>query len=638
MMKNFTLCLMVFGMIVFSFTQSSHAQTSLKGSGEVFYSNTFDWENPDDPRGWTPEDGFYFEDPDDIGYNWHWYPNDSLVAQWSNDPPFGSSTPEDGHLGLFLNRYNDWLDPMLNVNNGVVFPTLDCSEHTSVIVRYETNFMCYSTSSGMEMMISNDAGVHWATYNVGFGCGHKDRPNDISPGGSAIFEANVSDVAAGMPEVIIKFHWSGTNDYWWLIDDFELVEAWDNDLRMKHYVLEWDDGDEGTEASYIHNIPISQIGGAYTNFEAGVINFGEFDQYGVHLDVDISRNNQSVWNNTTEPEWLPTLLLDTAIVEESFSPPAEYGHYKITYDLKQEETEQSPENDRAEVYFNVTDSIYSHCDDTSEETFVWGFEAYGAEGEPNEQHFVGSRFPIYGDCEINSVSAYVAGGMADGEIEFRMAIYWVPPAEEEDQTPVEWLFSEIVTLDSSMHNTWVTLPLEKDGESEFLFAGDYIYAGVEYWNWHTEVRPYKRYENFKIGSDVGVKLHDPVSVVRSGVETSFGSGIAGKRKLMIRLNLNDNSNIIDGIDMSGNLSNLEQNYPNPVVNSTDIAYELASPAEVEIEITDMTGRTVLIINEGNRIAGKHNVIVNTESLESGVYFYTLKAGKFVDTKRMVVSK
>jgi len=407
---------------------------------------------------------------------------------------------------------------------------------------------------------------------------------------------------------------------------------------MKHYVLEWDYGIEGTKESYIHNIPISQIGGAFTNFQASVLNFGEFDQYGVHLDLDIVKNNQSIWNQKSEPEWMPTLLVDTVDITESFTP-TEFGHYKITFDFRQEENENTPENDFAEVFFNVTDSVYSRCDDTSEETYVWGFEAYGDEGVPNEQHFVGGIFPIYGNCEVNSVSVFVAGGMADGMIEFRTALYLVPPPEEEDQTPINLLVSDIVPLDSTMHGTWVTLTFEKDGESEYLSAGDKVYAGVEYWNWHTEVIPYKRYQNFKIGSDVGVKLKDPVSVCRSGPEADFDSGTTvTKRKLMVRLNLNDNSNIIDGIDVSPALSSLGQNYPNPVRNHTDISYDLATGADVDIEITDMTGRIVMTINEGNKPAGKHNASINTENLESGIYFYTLTAGNYSETKRMVVAK
>ena len=639
-MKKFTLFLLVISMAV-SFSLSSNAQTNdLKGNGEVFYLETFDWGNPDDPKGWTAPEGFYFEDPDDLGYNWHWYPNDSLIAELVNEPPFRSSTPDDGHLCLFLGRYNDYRDPGDNVNNAVVFPTFDCSEHSSVIVSYETSFQSYSTTAGMEMLISNDAGVHWATYNVGFGCGHKQRPNSIGPGDMTVFEANISDVAAGMSEVVIKINWSETWIYFWLIDDFKLSEAFDNDLRMEFFTMEWEDGNDGTIESYSHNLPISQLSefGALTNFEAAVNNFGEMDQYGVHLNVDIAKNSQSVWNQSTGSDYLPVLLLDTVMLEESFTPPAEFGHYKVTWDIIQEETEQSPENDMGEAFFNITDSIYSRGDDTPEESFVWGLDAYGDEGVPNEQHFVGNIYPIYGDTEVEGISAFVTGGLADGEIEFRMAMYWLPPADEEDDTPVEWLVSEIVTLDSSMHNTWVTLPLEKDGESEFLYAGDTYYVGVEYWNWHTENIPYKRLLNFAIGADRSVKINDPSSIVRGNIDTDFGQGITAGSILMVRMLLNDHSNATDGVDLNTSMSSLEQNYPNPVTGSTEIVYELANSSDVIIEVTDMTGRTILQFNEGNMPAGRHSMQVNTESLEAGVYFYTLKAGNFVDTKRMIVSE
>ncbi|MEA1877835.1 MAG: hypothetical protein U9N86_13340, partial [Bacteroidota bacterium] len=140
-MKKFTLLLAFLGLMVFS----SNAQTnSLKGNGEVFYSTTFDWGNPDDEKGWTAPEGFYFEDRVDNGYNWHWWPYDSLVAEWTKEPPFESTTHDDGYLCLFANLYNNYLDPRIGLDNSVVFPTLDCSAHSSVVIRFETSFMNYS--------------------------------------------------------------------------------------------------------------------------------------------------------------------------------------------------------------------------------------------------------------------------------------------------------------------------------------------------------------------------------------------------------------------------------------------------------------------------------------------------------------
>ena len=105
---------------------------------------------------------------------------------------------------------------------------------------------------------------------------------------------------------------------------------------------------------------------------------------------------------------------------------------------------------------------------------------------------------------------------------------------------------------------------------------------------------------------------------------------------MIRLNLNDSGNVVDGVDLISKLSSLEQNYPNPFVDQTEIAYQLASSQDVVIDIKDVTGRQVMHIDEGMKTAGEHQFVLNATSLKSGIYFYTLTAGDYVETKQMVI--
>lgn len=623
--------------MIFAVSLPAQSQKTMKGSGEIFYSTTFDWGNPDDPKGWTAPEGFYFEDPTDNGYNWHWWPNDSLIAQWVSEPPFKSSSPDDGHLCLFADLYNNYLTSTISVDNSVVFPTFDCSDKTSVVVRYETSFMCYSTGWEMSMLVSRDAGVHWAAFDVSFGCGHKDRPNDIPPGEAAIYEANISELAAGASELIIKFLWRNTDDYFWLIDDFQLAEAFDNDLQLKHFALEWDDGDENTTETFTSFWPLSQLSGSLTGMEASVLNFGEFDQYGTALEVDITRNNASVWNASSETIDSWVLVLDTLTIDQSFTPPAEFGHYKISYNFNSEEEEQTPENNRREFFMNVTDSIYSRADDSPELNWSYSYERYADSTDDGMllDHFVGVKYPIYNDCEVNSISIYVTGGMADGLIDFAGSLFFEPPADAEED-PYELMTSNVISLDSSMFNTWVTLPLEKDGESEHLMAGDMVYAGFKYWNYHQDMLT-NRNNGMAIASDKSVPINDPVSIAYSG-DSWFEGDYVTNQILMIRLNINDNSNIIDGLPQTTVLSSLGQNYPNPVRNFTEINYELANASDVMILVTDITGKSVMNINEGRKSAGEHKTRILAENLDSGIYFYTLKAGNFVETKRMTVSK
>jgi hypothetical protein len=636
-MKKTLLTFLLVGLFVGAMAQQSKSTSPpLKGNGEVFFLETFDWGNPDDPRGWSLPEGYSMEDPDDIGFNWHWWPYDSLVTpRLTREPPMESTTAADGSLCLFADLYNLDQDPRININNSIVFPPIDCSGHSSVIVRYETCFMNYASAWDMLLEVSVDDWVHSAQWDVGFGCGHKGRPDKTVPGKPAIFEANLSQIAAGMPNVQFKLTWRGTSLYWWQVDDFQLSEAWDNDMQLKFAEMEWDDGDENTFVTPSFMFPKSQIAdGSLTNFRGSAINFGEFDLEGVYYEVDITKNNQSIYKQTTDPKYLFSLDIDTSLIESAYAP-VEFGHYKVTHNYKQSVEDDTPFNNMKETFFDITDSVYSRADGSSEEAFCWGMEAYGPDGEPNIGHVVATTYPIYANCEVNSISAYIAGGKGDGMIDFRYVLYLRPDPEEEIQDPIEWIVTEYVDYDSSMIDTWVTLPLEKDGESEFLLAGDVVYAGIEYNNMNTDLISH-RYDNFKVGADYNSKLLDPVSIARNGALAWSYGGYVAERQLMIRLNLNDNSNIIDGTGFIESIGSLSQNYPNPFSSSTQIEYELTKNAEVIIEIADLTGRIVMTIEEGQRGPGKYLYSLNADLLDAGVYFYTLKAGEFKEQKKMIV--
>jgi hypothetical protein len=619
-------------MLLLSLSLSAQNQGSTKGNGQVFFQETFGWGNPDDPKGWTAPAGYYFLDPTDNGYNWHWYPMDSLKAQWVNEPPFMSTTAQNGSLTLFADKYNEYKDPTIPLDNSIGFPPIDCSSHGSVIVRYETVFMNYSSGWKMLLEVSVDNWVHSAQYDVGFGCGHKGRPNNTAPGVPAIFEANISDVAAGQSNVQFRFTWRGTDDYFWQIDDFSVAEAWDNDLQMKFFEMEWIDADAETVMTPFYMIPKTQLGGgALGNFKSAVLNFGEYDQSEVSFNVNITKNNQSVFTVSSPKKNLYTLVTDTILLENSYAP-AEYGHYKIEYGFGQKDTENTPANNGSSAFFNVTDSVYSHADNSAEEAFAYGFEAYGS--APNLNHIMSVIYPITADCQVNSISAYIAGGKADQLIDFKYKLFLIPQ-EGDDTTPIELLMTDAVTLDSAMLNTWVTMDFQKNGESELLKAGNLVCAAVEYNNLHEDLFS-RRYDNLKIGADYSFKIRDAVTWVGSG--TDIGAGYGANRNLMIRLNIDEHGNRIDSSDPLQVLSSVGQNYPNPFSETTRIDYKLANSSEVSLIVRDLTGRIVLESREGFMPAGSHQIHVDGSALEPGIYLYSLTAGNLSETKRMTITR
>jgi hypothetical protein len=82
--------------------------------------------------------------------------------------------------------------------------------------------------------------------------------------------------------------------------------------------------------------------------------------------------------------------------------------------------------------------------------------------------------------------------------------------------------------------------------------------------------------------------------------------------------------------------NLEQNYPNPFNPSTTIKYALPRASQVNLSVYDILGREVSVLVNDRRDAGVYEVKFDGSNLASGVYFYRLQAGTYVETKKLLL--
>jgi photosystem II stability/assembly factor-like uncharacterized protein len=91
------------------------------------------------------------------------------------------------------------------------------------------------------------------------------------------------------------------------------------------------------------------------------------------------------------------------------------------------------------------------------------------------------------------------------------------------------------------------------------------------------------------------------------------------------------SNVPDGYYIS-------QNYPNPFNPSTCINYSLPKSGKVEIVLYDILGRKAGLLVNDIQTAGTYQVEFNGTDYSSGVYFYRMTSGEFLETKRMLLVK
>jgi hypothetical protein len=91
------------------------------------------------------------------------------------------------------------------------------------------------------------------------------------------------------------------------------------------------------------------------------------------------------------------------------------------------------------------------------------------------------------------------------------------------------------------------------------------------------------------------------------------------------------NNIVNGF-------NLLQNYPNPFNPTTTIRYEVPDKNFVTIKVYDILGNEIATLVNEEKPPGTYEVEFNASDLACGIYFYQLKAGDFIDTKKMILLK
>ncbi|MBE2217640.1 MAG: T9SS type A sorting domain-containing protein [Ignavibacteria bacterium] len=109
------------------------------------------------------------------------------------------------------------------------------------------------------------------------------------------------------------------------------------------------------------------------------------------------------------------------------------------------------------------------------------------------------------------------------------------------------------------------------------------------------------------------------------IEQSFGAATSGF------IGIQQISSIVKEFKLS-------QNYPNPFNPTTKINFSIPKSDYVSLRVYDMLGREVKVLVNGPLTAGEYETDFDAKGLSSGMYYYSLRSGDYVDVKKMVLVK
>jgi hypothetical protein len=202
--------------------------------------------------------------------------------------------------------------------------------------------------------------------------------------------------------------------------------------------------------------------------------------------------------------------------------------------------------------------------------------------------------------------------------------------------PPGWMvkFLQDTNFTNELHTRYSLLRKTILSEGSLYHYIDSIHALVN----EAQVRHYQRWPI--LGINVGTPEVDAQPTTFDGEITKF------KKWISTRLSWLDANMLGKDIQATGVQGTvvipkdfvLFQNYPNPFNPTTVIHYYLPVASHAVVKVYDVLGREVATLVNEQKSAGSYQVTFDAHLLTSGVYFYSLQAGSFAETKKLILIK
>ena len=415
---------------------------------------------------------------------------------------------------------------------------------------------------------------------------------------------NLGNILSANPAPIyIRFSWttnypaSATNanvwiTYGWYIDDVKLVTNSTNDLSVTSST--W-----GSVGLNYAQIPITQI--APIDFSAKVFNGGVNSQANVVYTV-----TSGTYSGTSTPANIASLDTATLEIATPFTPASTLGNVVVTSAISSDSLDDLPSNNTiSNISFAITNSIYARDKGTTAANSYSGSQSNGDDGFE-----AGNLFDIFQNQSCKAINVRLLGGTTGTIVGTE-------------------IYAKLYEIDAAGDFAYIT-------ESEVLIvaATDLNTNLVMELNDLVNLEAGKTYLAVVGAFGTGLKISNSGT---TDPQTSFfldlldGTWYYTTSTPVVRLNfdptigINETSTEISGVSI----------YPNPSSSSVNLEMNIATPSEVSIQVTDLSGKVVATQNLGFLPLGKNQTTIQSASFNNGLYYVTISSNGTSVTKKFI---
>jgi hypothetical protein len=562
-------------------------------------------------------DVIYENDFSDFG-TWMVYAESGTTPQWE----LVTTTPSDlvDYVDVFYSPTNangfGAFNGVQYLIEGTVSPTdallelvnpINCTDYSNIIIEFYMAYRSFNFDKIFLEVTNND----WASFEA-FEL-FEELPTN-APTEQKNIRENITTVATGESVVRIRFRFqelAGDPDfgsgYGVMVDDLLIREAWNYDQELTKANHRSGIGISHPTGLDYYLIPASQVTDIY--FTGISENLGNTVQIGAKLNVEISEAGS--FYGTSEIVDLPLFATDTFTCETSYIPPS-YGIHEIKYWVDSDNPEEEPNNDTLYSSFEVTDDVYARHNGQVTGSFS---NVPSNIGNPVS---IGNTYDIFGEDWVCGIDVSVTSD----ESNIGKLIYGQIYILQDDGSYLLYVQTEDREIYPSEIGGFIHIQFAENMEHPSAFPGQTILAAVGHYGGEEEVR-------FNLAQRV--EEQTVLGFTEGSTEPFF---LTDPSAIMLNLELGW---CWTGIEGQNSTFSLPQNSPNPCNETTILSYNLTQPSQVEIIVSDLTGKIVFQENIENTSVGANTFELNTKNFAAGTYSYTfIVNGESLTRKMMVV--